>query len=111
MVLTGRTREATRATHLLHLDQVWEQRCREENPCKTRGMRHLLHLQYLFSTLEEDEYLTMGHTLYISFYGIPQKGGKGVGGGETSLQQRCLACGTSWDSGLKVLEVGEITGQ
>jgi len=47
---------------LPHLDHVWGQRCREENPFKTRGMRHLLHLQYLFILLEEN---------HISLHGTP----------------------------------------
>lgn len=62
---------------LQHLDQVWGQRCREENPCKTRGMRHLLHLQYLFYTLEENEYISMETPpLCILLWNGPQKVGK-----------------------------------
>ena len=110
MLLTGRTRDAARTTHLPHLNHVVEQRCREENPFKTRGVRHLLHLTIPFYTLEENEYLSMEHPLYISSMEYLKKGGKGVGGGGTSLQQRCLACDTSRDWGQKVLEVGEIIG-
>jgi len=44
--------------------------------------------------------------IYLSMEYL-KKGGQGVGGGGTSLQQRGFACGTSEDYGLKVLEVGE----